>query len=126
MEDEVKVNGVNVASGVVATIVSMAAAEVEGVVGVGPAGAIPSSLRAVLSGKAAMPSMSGIEAETLEDGRMRIAVSVQVEYGYKIVDVAANVRTAVANAVSSQIGVEVAAVDVNVDGMAFNEKKSAS
>lgn len=126
MDDEIRVGGLTVASGVIATIVSMAAAEVEGVAGVGPSGTISTTLRAVLAGKAAMPAASGVEASVTEDGKLHIAVSVQVKYGYKLVDVAARIRRAVSDAVSSQVGVEVAAVDVNVDGVSFDKGQGDS
>ena len=127
MDEEIKVNGMTVASGVIATIVSMAAAEVEGVTGVGPAGTIPSTIRAVLAGKAALPAASsGVEARVVDDNKLHISVSIQVAYGQPLVEIAANGRQAVADTIASQVGVEVSAVDVDISGIVFDGKRVAS
>lgn len=124
MDKAIQVNGIEFAPGVIETIISMAAAEVEGVAGVGSGGgAIKGTIKSVLTGKAAMPVGNGVEAYTTEDGKIHVNLSVQIVYGSKVVDVAARVRSAVADAVASRIGVEVDAVDVNVDGVEFDEKR---
>ena len=46
---------------------------------------------------------------------------MQVLYGHQLKDVASAVQVAVADAVTSQVGVDVAAVDVYVDGIVFAE-----
>ena len=125
MDKAIQINGIEFAPGVVETIVSMAAAEVEGVAGVGSGGgAVKGTIKAVLTGKAAMPVGNGVEAYATEDGKIHVNLSVQVDYGCKLVDVAARVRSAVADAVMARIGVDVEAVDVNVDGVEFGEKRA--
>ena len=46
---------------------------------------------------------------------------IEVFYGFALPDVAASLRQAVADAVASQVGVEVASVDVYIDGIQFAE-----
>ena len=91
---DLNVEGMALAPGVVETIVSIAVGEVEGVASVGPSSA--SGLRSVFASK---PATQGI--------------------GYALPDLAANVRKAVADAVASQVGASVGAVDVYVDGIQF-------
>lgn len=110
---ELNVDGMAVAPGVVETIVSIAVNEVEGVASVGTAGV--SGLRSVL-GKQAAP---GIEIVTDEAGQLNVSVRIEVFYGHVLPDVAATVRTAVADAVAGQVGLSVANVDVFIDGVQF-------
>lgn len=116
MENEITVDGFAISASVVETIVTLSVAEVEGVAGIGPSDAI-SGIRSILGGN---PNPStGIEVRTLDDGSIAITVRIQVYYGFKIVEVAAAVRAAVADAVLSQLGADVAAVDIFVDGVVF-------
>ena len=56
-----------------------------------------------------------------EDGAVSVTVHIQVFYGHNLKEVANAVQHAVADAVSSQVGVAVAFVDVFVDGIVFAE-----
>ena len=98
------------APGVLETIVGLAAQEVEGVETVGSS--MP--LRGLL-GKS-----SGISAAAAEDGSTDIDVHVQVRYGYPLPELAASLRRAVYDAVSSQIGIKVGRIDVYIDGLKFD------
>ena len=111
---ELNVDGMALAPGVVETIVSIAANEVDGVASVGPSAT--SSLRSVFAGK---PSTQGIEVAIDEDDKLQVSVRVDVYYGYVLPDLAANLRKAIADAVSSQVGASVASVDVYIDGIQF-------
>ena len=115
----IQLEGVQLAPGVAETIISLAAAEVEGVAGVGTAGTFSSIMAAFTSDKA-VPT-AGIKLAADEDGKVVVSITIQAYYGYRLVDVAENVRTAVADALSGQVGAQVAAVDVYVDGLAFEE-----
>ena len=56
-----------------------------------------------------------------EDDGITVTVHVQIEYGRNLREVGASVQSAVADAMTSQVGVDVEAVDVYVDGVVFTE-----
>lgn len=111
---DLNVEGMALAPGVVETIVSIAVGEVEGVASVGPSSA--SGLRSVFASK---PVTQGIDVTLDEEEKLHVSVRVDVYYGYALPDLAANVRKAVADAVASQVGASVGAVDVYVDSIQF-------
>lgn len=115
---ELNVEGMALAPGVVETIVSIAVSEVEGVACVGSASPANRGLRSVFGQK---PATQGIEISVDDDGKLVVVVRIEVYYGYVLPDVAANLRQAVADAVASQVGVEVGSVDVYIDGIQFSE-----
>ena len=116
MSDELHLEGLGVASGVLDTIVTVAAEGVEGVAAVGASGL------AGLVQKGAMKGASrAVDVLVAEDGAISATIHLQVLYGHKLKDVATAVQVAVADAVSSQVGVEIAGVDVYVDGIVFAE-----
>lgn len=112
---DLNMDGMAVAPGVVETIVSIAAKDVEGVAAVGSQNV--SGLRRKLTAK---PSTQGIEVVPEGDG-LRVAIRVDVYYGKPLTEVAAALREGIADAVSSQVGVPVTAVDVYIDGIQFAE-----
>lgn len=114
---ELNLQGMAIAPGVVETIVSIAVREVEGVAAVGSA-STKGNLRSMLGGK---PSTQGIELDVDEDGKLVIDAHIDVYYGQVLPEVADRVRNAIADAVASQVGVEVALVDVYIDGIQFAE-----
>lgn len=118
-EKNFKTDGMSIAPGVVETIVAMAAAEVEGVAGVGAAGPLAQIMATFNAGKP-VPTQ-GVDVSVDDDQKLSIAITVQVFYGRRLVDVAAAVRRAVADALAAQIGVETAAVDVHIDSLLFSE-----
>ena len=111
---ELNVDGMALAPGVVETIVSIAANEVEGVASVGSAAA--GGLRSVFGAK---PSTQGIDIAVDEDDKLVISVRVDVYYGYVLPELAAQLRTAIAEALATQAGVEGSSVDVYIDGLQF-------
>lgn len=111
---ELNLDGMALAPGVVETIVSIAANEVDGVASVGPSSA--SGLRSVFAGR---PSTQGIEIAVDEDDKLQISIRVDVYYGYVLPDLAAGIRKAIFDAVASQVGVPVGSVDVYIDGIQF-------
>ena len=112
--NELNLDGMALAPGVVETIVSIAANEVEGVASVGSAAA--GGLRSVFGAK---PSTQGIDIAVDEDDKLVISVRVDVYYGYVLPELAAQLRTAIAEALATQAGVEVSSVDVYIDGLQF-------
>ena len=91
MSNEIYVDGLGIAPGVVDTIVIMAAREVEGVAGIGSAASTLPGIKAVLGGQ--QPQASGVEIVSDEDG-LAVSVRMQVAYGYRLTDVAAKVDSA--------------------------------
>ena len=111
---ELNVDGMALAPGVVETIVSIAANEVEGVACIGPS--TTSGLRSVFGSK---PTTQGIEITVGEDDKLQISIRVDVSYGSVLPDLAASIRQDISDAVTSQVGIPVGAVDVYIDGMQF-------
>ena len=111
------IDGITIAPGVVETIISLAAAEVPGVAGVGTAGAI-STIRSAFTAGNAIPT-NGIRIEPLGDKQVAVTISIQAYYGYRLVEIAENVRKAIVDALAAQIGVTVTSVDVHVDALSF-------
>ena len=114
MTDQMNVEGLSIAPGVMETIISVAASEVDGVASLGSFAT--SGIRSMLASK---PSTSGIETKMGDDSKLSVAVHVEVYYGYVLPDLAANLRQAVADAVASQVGAQVSSVDVYIDGIQF-------
>lgn len=119
-EAELFISGMGISKEVIATIVKIAAESVEGVVRVG-GNDIASNLISVFT-KLAVPSESSVESEAV-DGGLRVTVHLAVFYGYPFTKLAADVRSAVATAISEQIGVEVASIDVCIDGLVFPKEQ---
>jgi uncharacterized alkaline shock family protein YloU len=116
MDSELSIAGINVSKDVVATIVSMAAERVVGVASVGE-NAITSSLISVFGGKT--NSNEPVVESRVEDNRLALSLRLSVFYGYPFTKLAQEVRQAVAEAVSSQMGVECSRVDVFIDNLVF-------
>ena len=112
---DLNIEGMNIAPGVVETIVSLAVRDVEGVAGIGDP-ATNGILTFIGGGK---PSTQGIEVETDDNGELHVSVRLHVKSGHVLPDVAADVRRAIADAVSTQVGAKVASVDIFIDGIQF-------
>lgn len=111
---DLNVDGMALAPGVIETIISIAANEVEGVASVGSTTA--GGLRAMFATK---PPTQGIEIEVTDNDKLHISVRIDVYYGFVLPEVAAEIRSTVAEAVGCQIGVPVESVDVYIDGIQF-------
>ena len=118
-ETELYVSGIGISRNVVSTIVSLAARRVAGVASVG-GNDIASSLISVFTSRSLAPELA-VES-SVEDDALKLVVHVAAFYGYPFKKLAEDVRTAVADAVSEQIGVEVAAVDVCSDSLVFPQE----
>lgn len=111
MTDEIKLEGLGLAPGVLETIVTLAAEQVPGVASVCAPG---------LAGKVGKGKSSKlIDVAIDEAGTATASVHLQAEYGIPLRDVARGVQVAVADAITSQVGVPVNTVDVFVDGIVF-------
>lgn len=115
MANEMYIEGLGITNEVVETIVLLSAGEVDGVAGVGRAPVSP-LVQNRRGGKQSI--RTGIDIVPREDG-LAIAIRIQVYYGYRLTEVADNVRLAIADAIEGQVGAKVASVDVLIDGVVF-------
>lgn len=104
-----------IADQVVEKIAGIATREVEGVYAMGSAAgrALSSLAQRIPGGPTRNPVSSGVSIEKGER-QTAVEVSVVVEYGVSIVDVADNIRLAVIEAVEYATGLEVVEVNVTV------------
>lgn len=109
---ELNLDGMVIAPSVIETIVSLAVNDVEGVASVAGSGGMR------LFGNRA--SGQGIEVSSNEEHALVIDVHVVVCQGVSLPKVAVDIREAVAGAVTTQVGLPVAAVDVYVDAIHFD------
>ncbi len=116
MEGELVIAGIGVSRNVVSTIVSTAAERVEGVASVGE-NAIASGLISVFTAKP-INAEPAVESSVVDD-KLKVSIRLSVFYGYPFTKLAADVRSAVAAAVNSQMGVEVGSVDICIDNLVF-------
>ena len=111
MNEEIRLEGLGVAPAVLDTIVTLAVKGVDGVVfsssGQGIGGIVNRA-----SGKA-------VEFKTDDEGAVTVTVHITVRYGIPLRTVAGKVQDAVADAITSQVGARMAAVNVYVDGIEF-------
>ena len=110
MTEEIKIDGLGLAPGVLETIVTLATEQVSGVSGVCAPG---------IAGIVGKPGSRQIEVGVDEAGAVSVLVHVQVIYGTPLPQVAEGIKESVADAISSQVGAKVASVDVFIDGIAF-------
>lgn len=112
MADEIRIDGMTLGAGVLEKIVSVATRAVEGVSGVGAGG---------IAGLVQKAGGRDIEVGVDETGGITVSVHIHVRHGRPLREVAAEVQSAVAEAVSGQIGRDVDRVDVYVDAIAFED-----
>ncbi|KIP52828.1 Asp23/Gls24 family envelope stress response protein [Leucobacter komagatae] len=101
-----------VAEGVVAKIAGIAAREVPGVYALGGGGA--RALGAIRDAVNATDLTQGVKVEVGET-QAAADITIVVDYPAPIQDVAGNVRTAVTNAISLMVGLEVVEVNIEVN-----------
>ena len=109
---EPETNGIQIANEVVAVIAGKAVSEVQGVASM--AGGLAGGISEVFSGKKNMAK--GIKVEATEKDA-KIDVNIIVEYGARIPDVAFEIQNRVKKAVENMTGLEVAEVNVHVQGV---------
>ena len=112
---DLNIEGMAIAPGVVETIISLAARDVDGVASVGDP--TTSGIMSFIGGK---PSTQGIDVEVNDNDELVVSVRLFVKSGYVLPDVAAAVRQAIADAINTQVGAQVASVDIYIDGIHFN------
>jgi len=113
MPEEIKVEGVGIAPGVLETIVTLATESVEGVARVCPSGL------ARLMRKSGRTAGRPVEVLVDDSGSAKVSVHICVVYGNPLHGVASSVQAAIAEALASQAGLRTDSVDVFVDGIEF-------
>lgn len=112
---DINTEGMAIAPGVMETIVILAVREAPGVASVGAA---PSGIRSLLAFK---QSTQGVVVSVAEDDTVAVDVTLRIQSGHSVEEVAAAVRRAVADAVLAQVGLVVSRVDITVDGIQFQD-----
>ncbi|MEE1049035.1 MAG: Asp23/Gls24 family envelope stress response protein [Clostridia bacterium] len=102
---------VNISDEVVAVIASLAASEVKGVVG------MVSNMASGIAELLGKKNLSKGVKITKDEAGVKLDLSIIVEYGAKIPDVAWDVQDKVKNEVESMTGLDIAAVNVSVDSV---------
>lgn len=119
-ETKTPVTSVRIADDVVSVIASMAASEVEGV------GGMTGSLAGDLVEKLGKKNLSkGIKVD-VTDTSVAISLSLLMEYGYKLHEVAKNVQKAVKNAVEAMTGLTVSEVNIMIQGIVFPQPEDGT
>lgn len=111
---DINTEGMAIAPGVVDTIVALAVKDVPGVFSVG---SVPTGLRAIFGSK----QPQGVVVVPAEDGSVEVSLSIQVKSGFSLHEIADSVRSSIADAVLSQVGMTVSRVDIRVDGIHFQD-----
>ena len=117
VQSEGSENTIKIANDVVATIAGIAASEINGVVGM--SGGIVGGLGEMLGRK---QLTKGVKVEIKEDVAF-IDISIIVEYGSKIPEVAQQIQDNVKESVVTMTGLEIGAVNVNIQGVAFPQQE---
>ena len=107
---------IHIADEVLAVVAASVALEVEGV----------SSLAANLSSDLAEPMGKKVYSKgvrlLVSNAQVMVEISILIQYGYVIPDVARKVQEAVMTAVTNTSGMEVSQVNVQVAGISFQKK----
>jgi uncharacterized alkaline shock family protein YloU len=105
-----------IAPGVAESIVSLAIAQVDGVAQIGSrTAAVSGGLLGALSKKTVGTGVLILD----EEGSITVDVHVKLFYGYRLQEVAAQIRATVADALLAQACIEVARVNITIDGIIF-------
>ena len=113
---------VSFATDVVATIAGLAATEVEGVASMSsPA----SGLADMFSRKTTRNFTKGVRID-LDDNQVTADITIVVEYGSPVPDVARGIQENVIKAIETMTGLTVHSVDVHVSGISFEREQRAA
>jgi uncharacterized alkaline shock family protein YloU len=115
MSEEITLEGIGIAPGVLETIALVAAQGVDGVAEVmGVSGG--------LAGLVQKGSSRGVCVELTGEGEIVAALRISATYGRPLREIATDVQRAVADALLTHTGQTIASVDVYVDNVVFPEQ----
>ena len=118
MADNKETGTIQIANEVIEIIAKLAAAEVDGVAGM--SGSVVGGIAEMLKGKNKKLS-KGVEVEA-GDEQASVNLSVIVEYGTSIPDIANQIQKRVKHAVESMTGLAVKEINVKVQGVQFEDE----
>lgn len=107
---------VQIADDVVATIAGLAATEIDGVY------AMSGNITNEIVGKLGVKNLSKGVKVVVEEGEVFAELSITVEYGIDVVEVAKQVQNKVKIAIESMTGLTVSAVNVKIAGVNIENK----
>ena len=110
-----ELGSVNISEEVLAVIAGAAAMEVDGVSALGTT--LTNDVAALVTRKSVA---KGVHLE-VEGEAVMVDVTILVQYGYVVPEVAKNVQDAIQNAVMNTSGLDVAGVNVTVSGVTFQK-----
>lgn len=113
---------VSFATEVVATIAGLAATEVEGVASMSSQNA---GLADMFSRKNTRNFTKGVRID-LDGNKVTVDITIVVEYGSPVPDVAHSIQENVKKAIETMSGLDVHAVDVHVSGVSFEREQRAN
>lgn len=116
MASDISIDGFTISENVIATIVTIAAERVDGVAYVNGHN-VATSLITMFTSKPTVVEDT-VTCEVV-DGKLDVTLPVAVFFGYTFPELAQAVREAVANAVSTQVGVPVGEVNIRIDELVF-------
>ena len=119
--DENPNSTVSFATEVVATIAGLAATEVEGVASMSSQS---SGFADMFSRKNSRNFTKGVRID-LDDNKVTVDITIVVEYGSPVPDVARSIQENVKKAIETMSGLDVHAVDVHVAGVSFEREQKA-
>jgi uncharacterized alkaline shock family protein YloU len=105
------------APGVIDTIISIAATEVDGVASVGE----PTPTSGFLGLLNAQPVNKGVTANFDAEGKLEVELHLSVYYGYPLTKLADAVRQMVNDALLVQVAVECSRIDIFIDSIKFEQ-----
>lgn len=108
---EEEIGQVQIADEVVAIIAGLAAMEVEGV-----SSMAGTATRELISKLGKKNLSKGVKVDVLE-GVVTVSISLNIKYGYSIVDVSAKVQEKVKTAIQNMTGLTVADVNIRIAGV---------
>ena len=113
---------VSFATEVVATIAGLAATEVDGVSSMSSQNA---GIADMFSRKNARNFTKGVRID-LDGNKVTVDITIVVEYGSPVPDVARNIQENVKKAIETMSGLDVHSVDVHVSGVSFEREQRAN
>ena len=120
MDNELNISGLSISEGVATSIITNAVKQVAGVASVGAHDLVSGITSGLVSLFTQQPSVANksVECSVTDDGLV-VDVHIAAFFGYHFDRLAADIRSAVARAVSAQMSVKTAAVNVFIDDLVF-------
>ncbi len=116
VDEQGKIANLDIAPGVIETMVATAIQEVPGVAAVGS----PKFDRAFSTTLSRDDEDSGVELMA-EDGEIKLDIRIQIFYGYKLQEIVDGIRENVNDVLYSQVGVSIDELNVFVTNLQFEE-----